>query len=189
MPEIADRRHQDVILTPEEAADYLRVDRETVYRRLRAGRLPGNKVGGQWRLRKVDLEDYLQGTTDTQILQRIVIYRGDILATGKSESLVSSTGLHRKVHLYDKRIGREFIVGSVADLDAYMQRTCSTDFVDIFQRAQELGLTWTGMSEELSSTTGQHQRHEVMDPRNGERFWATCVAEVDAFLVARGASS
>jgi excisionase family DNA binding protein len=49
------------VLTPEEAADYLRVDRETVYRRLRAGQLPGNKVGQQWRIRKHDLNEYLQG--------------------------------------------------------------------------------------------------------------------------------
>ncbi len=49
------------ILTPEEAADYLRVNRETVYRRLRAGKLPGNKIGQQWRIRKHDLNRYLQG--------------------------------------------------------------------------------------------------------------------------------
>lgn len=49
------------VLTPEEAALYLRVDRETIYRKLRAGKLPGNKVGQQWRIRKPDLDHYLQG--------------------------------------------------------------------------------------------------------------------------------
>ena len=49
------------ILTPEEAAGYLRVHLQTVYRRLRAGMLPGAKVGDQWRLRKADLDEYLKG--------------------------------------------------------------------------------------------------------------------------------
>jgi excisionase family DNA binding protein len=51
------------ILTPEEAAGYLRVHPQTVYRRLRAGMLPGAKVGDQWRLRKADLDEYLKGGT------------------------------------------------------------------------------------------------------------------------------
>ena len=51
----------DAILTPEEAADYLRVNPQTVYRRLRAGFLPGAKVGHQWRIRKVDLDTLLAG--------------------------------------------------------------------------------------------------------------------------------
>ncbi|MBI4442899.1 MAG: helix-turn-helix domain-containing protein [Acidobacteria bacterium] len=51
------------ILTLEEAASYLRVHPQTVYRRLRAGTLPGAKVGDQWRLRKADLDDYLKGRT------------------------------------------------------------------------------------------------------------------------------
>ena len=49
------------ILTLEEAAGYLRVHPQTVYRRLRAGALPGAKVGDQWRLRKADLDEYLKG--------------------------------------------------------------------------------------------------------------------------------
>lgn len=51
----------DAILTPEEAAEYLRVNPQTVYRRLREGFLPGAKVGRQWRIRKVDLDTLLAG--------------------------------------------------------------------------------------------------------------------------------
>ena len=50
------------ILTPEEASRYLRVHSQTVYRRLRAGKLPGAKIGDQWRIRKADLDDYLKGS-------------------------------------------------------------------------------------------------------------------------------
>jgi excisionase family DNA binding protein len=43
----------DVWLTPEELADLLRVHRQTIYRELRAGHLPGViKIGNQWRIPK-----------------------------------------------------------------------------------------------------------------------------------------
>ena len=40
------------ILTAEEVAKYLRVHPYTVKRLARAGKLPGFKVGGQWRFQK-----------------------------------------------------------------------------------------------------------------------------------------
>ena len=52
---------QRQILTPEEVAGYLRVHPQTIYRRLRARSLPGAKIGGQWRIRKADLDEYLKG--------------------------------------------------------------------------------------------------------------------------------
>lgn len=48
-------------LTPEQAAEFLQVDPETVRRLLRAGRLPGAKIGQQWRIRRSDLDRYLAG--------------------------------------------------------------------------------------------------------------------------------
>ena len=49
------------LLTCEEAAAYLRVHPRTVGRRLKEGKLPGVKVGRQWRLRRADLDAYLRG--------------------------------------------------------------------------------------------------------------------------------
>ena len=46
------------LLTPEEAATLLR--RETIYRNLRCGNLPGIKLGGQWRISKSALESALR---------------------------------------------------------------------------------------------------------------------------------
>ncbi len=51
--------HGRELLTPEEVADYLRVNPHTAYRLLRSGRLPGAKIGHQWRVRKADLDAYL----------------------------------------------------------------------------------------------------------------------------------
>jgi excisionase family DNA binding protein len=49
------------LLTPEEAAVMLRLNRETIYRNLRRGKLPGTKLGGQWRISKTQLETMLGG--------------------------------------------------------------------------------------------------------------------------------
>jgi excisionase family DNA binding protein len=48
-------------MTPEEAAQYLRVNPQTIYRLLRRGRLPGAKIGHQWRIRRSDLDGFLRG--------------------------------------------------------------------------------------------------------------------------------
>lgn len=47
-------------LTIEEAARYLKVCRKTLYRLLRDGSLRGYRVGRQWRLRRDDLDVWLQ---------------------------------------------------------------------------------------------------------------------------------
>lgn len=57
---------EEPILSPEEAARYLRVDLCTGYRNLRSGRLPGGKVGRQWRIRKEDLDRFLAGAAFTE---------------------------------------------------------------------------------------------------------------------------
>ena len=49
------------MLTPEEAAAYLRVNPQRVYRLLRAGRCPGVKIGRQWRIRRSDLDGCFVG--------------------------------------------------------------------------------------------------------------------------------
>ena len=53
---------QSDLLTPEEAAVLLRLNRETIYRNLRRGRLHGTKLGGQWRISRTQLES-LMGTS------------------------------------------------------------------------------------------------------------------------------
>ena len=49
------------LLTPEEVAEYVRVNPQTIYRLLRRGKLPGAKIGHQWRVRRADLNTYLHG--------------------------------------------------------------------------------------------------------------------------------
>lgn len=48
------------ILLVEEVAEYLRVNKQTIYNLLRQGQLPAKKIGGQWRFHKQAIDDYLK---------------------------------------------------------------------------------------------------------------------------------
>ena len=54
-------RPDDVFLTTEEVLEYLHVNLRTVYRLIKAGKIPAVRVGRQWRFRKVDLDVWLNG--------------------------------------------------------------------------------------------------------------------------------
>lgn len=49
----------DAFLTTEEVLEYLQVNLRTVYRLIKAGRIPAVRVGRQWRFRKADLDAWL----------------------------------------------------------------------------------------------------------------------------------
>lgn len=55
----------DALLTLKEIADYLRVDKFTVYRLMTKRKLPAYKVGGQWRFDKDMVEKWLQQHLNT----------------------------------------------------------------------------------------------------------------------------
>jgi excisionase family DNA binding protein len=48
------------LMTTEEVIAYLRVNARTVYRLIQAGDLPAVRVGRQWRVRRADLDDWLE---------------------------------------------------------------------------------------------------------------------------------
>ena len=50
---------EETFLTTEEVLEYLQVNLRTVYRLIKAGKLPAVRVGRQWRFRKVDLDAWL----------------------------------------------------------------------------------------------------------------------------------
>jgi excisionase family DNA binding protein len=49
----------ETFLTTEEVLEYLQVNLRTVYRLIKAGRIPAVRVGRQWRFRKADLDAWL----------------------------------------------------------------------------------------------------------------------------------
>jgi excisionase family DNA binding protein len=52
--------NDDRFLTTEEALDYLQVNLRTVYRLIKAGKIPAVRVGRQWRFRKRDIDAWLE---------------------------------------------------------------------------------------------------------------------------------
>lgn len=52
---------ETTMLTCDEAAEYLRLHPRTVCRLLQQGKLPGVKIGRQWRIVRADLDAHLRG--------------------------------------------------------------------------------------------------------------------------------
>src|SRR5437870_12098628 len=49
----------ETFLTTEEVLEYLQVNLRTVYRLIKAGKIPAVRVGRQWRFRKTDIDGWL----------------------------------------------------------------------------------------------------------------------------------
>jgi len=56
-----DKKPSDV-LTIEELAAYLKIPRSTLYKLVREGRIPSQKVGRHWRFRKETIDGWLDKT-------------------------------------------------------------------------------------------------------------------------------
>jgi len=50
----------DDVFTIHELADYLKLNEKTAYRLVAKGEIPGFKVGGSWRFRRVDIVGWTQ---------------------------------------------------------------------------------------------------------------------------------
>ena len=55
----------DVFLTTEEVLALLQVNLRTIYRMIKAGKIPAVRVGRQWRFRKRDIDTWLEGQRAT----------------------------------------------------------------------------------------------------------------------------
>ena len=54
------------ILTIRDVAEYLKVTEKTVYGLTQKGKIPGFKVGGQWRFRRGDLDAWIERQQEEQ---------------------------------------------------------------------------------------------------------------------------
>lgn len=48
------------ILTIREVAEYLKLNEKTTYRLAAEGEIPGFKVGGAWRFRRLDIDQWIE---------------------------------------------------------------------------------------------------------------------------------
>jgi excisionase family DNA binding protein len=53
--------NDDHYLTTDELLDYLHINLRTIYRLIKAGKIPAVRVGRQWRFRKRDIDAWLSG--------------------------------------------------------------------------------------------------------------------------------
>jgi excisionase family DNA binding protein len=63
----------DNYLTTDELLDYLHINLRTIYRLIKAGKIPAVRVGRQWRFRKRDIDAWLKGDQKTAERPRILI--------------------------------------------------------------------------------------------------------------------
>ena len=80
----------EVFLTTEEVLEYLQVNLRTVYRLIKAGKIPAVRVGRQWRFRKRDIDAWLDS-------QRPRPER----AAGAASSSPASQGARKRVLVVD----------------------------------------------------------------------------------------
>ena len=97
--------NDEIFLTTEEVLEYLQVNLRTVYRLIKAGKIPAVRVGRQWRFRKRDIDAWL----DTQRP------RGDRgPATGLADKPAARDGRSRVLVVDDESSIRELLQKTLA---------------------------------------------------------------------------
>lgn len=61
---------QEQLLSVAQVAEYLDVDRFTIYRLVTDGQIPAFKVGNQWRFKKKLIEQWLRDNSNTSTYHR-----------------------------------------------------------------------------------------------------------------------
>jgi len=56
----------DEVLTIEELAKYLKISKSTLYKLVRKGAIPSQKVGHHWRFHKETIENWLKNSSEKQ---------------------------------------------------------------------------------------------------------------------------
>jgi excisionase family DNA binding protein len=55
------------IMTIKEVAEYLKLTEKTAYRLAAEGKIPGFKVGGSWRFRRDEIEQFTKSETQLRV--------------------------------------------------------------------------------------------------------------------------
>ena len=97
--------NDEIFLTTEEVLEYLQVNLRTVYRLIKAGKIPAVRVGRQWRFRKRDIDAWL----DTQRPRQ-----DRVPAAGSSDRAQSRDGRSRVLVVDDESSIRELLQKTLA---------------------------------------------------------------------------
>lgn len=107
-------------LTTEEVLEYLHLTRRTVYRLVKAGKIPANRIGHQYRYRRRDIQTWL--TANRRILRHAELEgaeRPRVLVVDDEESVRN---------LVARTLEKECEVETVADGPAAVNRLQAEDF-------------------------------------------------------------
>ena len=91
-------------LTTEEVLEYLQVNLRTVYRLIKAGRIPAVRVGRQWRFRKRDIDAWLESQRP----------RGGRTASASPRAVSSQAGRPRVLIVDDEASIRDLLSKTLA---------------------------------------------------------------------------
>jgi excisionase family DNA binding protein len=98
----------DVFMTTEEVLEYLQVNLRTIYRLIKAGRIPAVRVGRQWRFRKRDIDAWLDS-------QRPAAARsGDTDAAAPPPARGNGSGTYRVLVVDDEWSIREMLTRTLS---------------------------------------------------------------------------
>lgn len=141
----------DELMTTRELEEFLKVDRTTLYNLLKEGRLPGFKVGGQWRFSRQEIDSWLRNQQEVEKVS--VRPSPDVLSLGSVQSMQ---------HIFSKAMG----VGSiVTQLDGtpLTQTSNSCAFCDLilgtpegFQRCKH---SWRALGRQVQRKPRLYQCH------------------------------
>ena len=99
----------DVFLTTEEVLEYLHVNLRTIYRLIKAGKIPAVRVGRQWRFRKRDIDAWLNA-------QQTGATTGTVPSSGPRPTTSGPTN-HRVLVVDDESSIREMLSKTLALAD------------------------------------------------------------------------
>src|SRR6476646_6168917 len=94
-------------LTIEEVLEYLQVNLRTVYRLIKAGKIPAIRVGRQWRFRKRDIDAWLES-------QRPRGGRPATAASGSPRAAIGAAGRPRVLVVDDEASIRDLLSKTLA---------------------------------------------------------------------------
>jgi excisionase family DNA binding protein len=96
--------NDEIFLTTEEVLEYLQVNLRTVYRLIKAGKIPAVRVGRQWRFRKRDIDAWLDAQRP----------RGERAAVASAERPARATDRPRVLVVDDEASIRELLSKTLA---------------------------------------------------------------------------
>ena len=96
--------NDEIFLTTEEVLEYLQVNLRTVYRLIKAGKIPAVRVGRQWRFRKRDIDAWLDSQRP----------RGERPAAASAERAQARDGHSRVLVVDDESSIRELLQKTLA---------------------------------------------------------------------------